>query len=310
MSYSKVRAMTRIATPESEGRLLHMAKNATASQLETICRGVEQVTGKTPAGQSRWLTVRPCKDGMVRLEARLDPDEAALILKAVEAAIEDASAEALSRSEARPEGLVRVAESFLAGQRAEGRPGGERHQLLVCVREDPLHPGGVSAQVDGVGQVAPETLRRLARDASLTRVVVDEEGTPLDVGRKPRTVPPAMRRALVARDRGCRFPGCTNHRWVDAHHIAHWVDGGATRTDNLILLSVAHHRLVHEGGFRLCGDAANPRFERPNGSPIVLPPRTAGSPALPPARPPRPPMMLPPNYHWAVGTALPRQALP
>jgi hypothetical protein len=204
-----------------------------------------------------------------------------------------------------------VAEAFLAGQRPDGRPGGERHQLIVCVREESLTPGGVCAQVDGVGNLPPGTLRRLACDASLTRVTVDAHGTPLDVGRKVRTVPPAMRRALIARDGGCRFPGCSQHRWVDAHHIEHWVDGGETRCDNMVLLCARHHRLVHEGGFRLSGTAAALRFERPDGSPIVVPPlcpHPDGIPRLPPAVPPRAPPMSPPNYNWAIGAALPRVA--
>ena len=302
VSYSKVRAMTRIATPESEGRLLHMAKNASASQLETICRGVEQVTGKTADGQARWVKVIPCKDGMVRIEARLHADEAGLVIKAIEAAMEEEPAEA------RPDGLLRVADAFLAGQRPDGRPGAERHQLVVCVREDPLMPGGVSAEAEAAGQVAPETLRRLACDTNVTAVTVDADGTPLDVGRKARVVPPAMRRAIVARDRCCRFPGCRNQRWVDAHHIEHWVDGGATRADNLILLCTRHHRLVHEGGFRVSGDAANLRFDRPDGTAITAPPPPPLETPLPPSTPPRPPPMMPPNYHWAIGAALPRAA--
>ena len=348
VSYSKVRAMTRIATPENESRLLHMAKNATAAQLETICRGVEQVTGQSADGQARWVKLVPCKDGMVRLEARLHPDEAALILKAIDAAIaasdeastpEDASAEAPSsdedasaepspanapqplvrasaeapsvnaRREARPDGLVRIADAYLASSRPAGRPAPERHQLIVCVREDHLTPGGLSVEVEGAGQAGVETLRRLACDTSITRVTVDAEGTPLDLGRKTRVISPAMRRALLARDRGCRFPGCNNHRWVDAHHIEYWVDGGATHRDNLVLLCASHHRLVHEGGFRVSGDANNLCFERPDGSVIVAAP-TPCSPStpLPTAAPPRPPPMLPPNYHWAIGAALPRVA--
>jgi hypothetical protein len=77
----------------------------------------------------------------------------------------------------------------------------------------------------------------------------DEEGEPLSVGRKSRAVPPAIRRALKARDDGCRFPGCTRTRFVDAHHIEHWADGGETSLDNLVQLCRHHHRLVHEGGF-------------------------------------------------------------
>jgi len=77
----------------------------------------------------------------------------------------------------------------------------------------------------------------------------DEIGEPLSIGRKTRAIPPAMRRALRFRDGGCRFPGCTNDKFVDGHHIQHWADGGETSLDNLVLLCRHHHHLVHEGGF-------------------------------------------------------------
>ena len=119
---------------------------------------------------------------------------------------------------------------------------------------------------DLAGPVGPESMRRLACDASATIVTVDDAGTRVIIA-------PALRRALVARDGGCRFPGCNNQRWVDAHHIEHWADGGETCGDKLILLCTAllctaHHRLVHEGSFRMSGTATNPRFERPVGTSI------------------------------------------
>ena len=80
------------------------------------------------------------------------------------------------------------------------------------------------------------------------------DGAVLDVGRKTRTVPPSIRRALQARDRSCRFPGCTA-RLCDAHHVEHWIDGGVTSLENLVLVCRRHHRAVHEGGFGLMTDA-------------------------------------------------------
>jgi len=315
VSYSKVRAMTRIATPGNEAKLLHMAKEASAAQLETLSRGVEQVSNQSPDGQSRWVKLRPCKDGMVRIEARLHPDEAALVMRAIDVAAKpDASAEApeseigndasAEARAARPDGLLRIADGWLAGLRPEGRSGGERHQLIVCVRESELHPGGVSAE-SPAGPVGAESLRRLACDSSVTRVTVDADDSPLDVGRKLRTVSPAMRKALVARDGGCRFPGCTNHRWVDAHHIEHWVDGGQTRRDNLVLLCTAHHRLVHEGGFRLVGSADELRFERPDGTAIIVPSGAPVRGVLPSATAAKAPCMARPDYNWAIGVIRP-----
>jgi hypothetical protein len=94
-------------------------------------------------------------------------------------------------------------------------------------------------------------------------------GEPLGVGRKQRTVPAAMKRALWARDRGCSFPGCSHKRYVDAHHIRHWADGGETSMENTMLLCSAHHRLVHEGGYEIRKDTSGGwYFRRPDGRAI------------------------------------------
>jgi len=96
-----------------------------------------------------------------------------------------------------------------------------------------------------------ETCRRLACDCSLVKITEGEDGEPLNVGRKTRSIPPAIRRALNSRDKGCRFPGCTHARYVDGHHLHHWADGGETKLGNLVLLCRVHHRWVHEGGGRI-----------------------------------------------------------
>ena len=114
-----------------------------------------------------------------------------------------------------------------------------------------------------------ETARRLACDASRIDAEEDAVGHVLNIGRKTRTVPPAIRRALEIRDPGCRFPGCTTHRYVDAHHIRHWADGGETSLRNLVLLCRYHHRLLHEGGFALqLRDDGKLLFFRPDGVPV------------------------------------------
>jgi hypothetical protein len=120
-------------------------------------------------------------------------------------------------------------------------------------------------ELEGGPALAPATVRRLCCDGGLVAVVTGANGDALDVGRKTRAVPAAMRRALDTRDGGCRFPGCSNARFVDAHHIHHWVDGGETKLDNLVLLCRRHHRAVHELGFRVEREGAELRFLRPNG---------------------------------------------
>jgi hypothetical protein len=268
LSYAKVRALTRVATAENEGRLLDLALACTGAQLERICRSfrrvvAEQLASDPTPDERRYVSDRVLPSGMVRVEAVLHPDEAALVMKAIAAARADAraasdreapgdvSAETPARpTVSKPDALVQVAESFLAHGKAAGT-GGDRCLIFVHLQQDPLAPDGTStlaATLDDGTRVSAETFRRLACDASLVTVTHDAAGTPLDVGRRTRSIPPALRRALWSRDRGCRFPSCTNTHYVDAHHIDHWAHGGETSLDNLVLLCGSHHRLLHEGG--------------------------------------------------------------
>jgi hypothetical protein len=135
-------------------------------------------------------------------------------------------------------GLPKISEKFRLGEVSYSKV---RAMTRVATKEneDFLEQQDVSA----------ETSRRLCCDSSVVHWLEDKKGEPLSVGRKTRTIPPATRHALQRRDQGCRFPGCTCTRFVDAHHIRHWADGGETNLDNLVLLCRRHHRLVHEGGF-------------------------------------------------------------
>jgi hypothetical protein len=119
-------------------------------------------------------------------------------------------------------------------------------------------------------RVSAETSRRLACDSSLVQVHHDPDGRILDVGRRTRTIPSAIRRALEVRDRGCVFPGC-GLRFTDAHHVVHWADGGETKLDNLVLLCRHHHRLLHEEGYRLelnAWEGGRPVFYDRQGLPV------------------------------------------
>jgi hypothetical protein len=131
----------------------------------------------------------------------------------------------------------------------------ERYQVVLHVDAETLSEQGEPGRsgLDDGTRVACETSRRLACDASLVRVARQSGGSALAVGRKARTIPPALRRALEIRDCGCRFPGC-GLRFTDAHHLKHWADGGATTYENCLLLCRHHHRLVHEGGWRVGWD--------------------------------------------------------
>lgn len=266
LSYAKVRAITRVATAENQARLLELALASTGAQLERICRSfrrvvAEQLAGDPTPDERRYVSERVLSSGLVRVEAVLHPDEAALVMKALEAAQagareareyaarEDVSAETSARpAVSKPDALVQVAESFLAHGQAAGM-GGDRYQIFVHLEQDPLASDGtLAATLDDGTRVPAETFRRIACDASVVCVAHDGAGNPLAAGRRTRTISPALRRALWSRDRGCRFPSCANTHHVHAHHIDHWAHGGETSLGNLVLLCGTHHRMLHEGG--------------------------------------------------------------
>ena len=284
LSFSKIRALTRVAAPENEAELLAFARAGSAANLERLVRSWKKLNRSDERQQerirhaSRCFSVFPDEDGMYVVRGRLDPEVGAALMRAVEAASDALFAEA-SRdgSEARHSGASRrkgeapepaqlradavglVAERALAAGFGDSAPTSgsraERYQVVLHVEAATLSEKsepGLCELEDGT-RVSAGTARRLACDASRFEVRHDENGSVLDVGRKTRTIPPALRRALDVRDRGCRFPGC-GLRFTEAHHIVHWADGGETKLENTLLLCRLHHRRVHEGGYRVCSD--------------------------------------------------------
>jgi 5-methylcytosine-specific restriction endonuclease McrA len=262
-----------------------------------------------------WLFDEP--DGLVRITGLLEADDAAVLRAALgayaellwrEAAVpedqpddqtlgdaEQPDAEEARSSEVDPteatrqpaasgraDALVAMAQTALA---AGPTPciGGERTQVIVHVDADVLAGIAEVGRCHTIGgpALATDTARRLACDATIRPLVIRKaDGTPLDVGRAHRLVNRQQRRALEVRDGGCAFPGCACTLYVDAHHIHHWANGGRTDLDNLVLLCRHHHRLLHEGGYRIRMIDGRPRFHRPDGTTIGRP-RTRD-------RPPRP----------------------
>ncbi len=275
LSYSKVRAIARVASPATEELLLSIALHGTAHHVETTVRcfrraqQAEELSREARQQAERRVRYSYDPDGSLIVKASLPAEVGALFIKALDAAVEAVTAAERVSAETRPssddptpgeepawgakraDALARIAESFLA-HRAEALSSGDRHQIIVHVDAQTLHEGcaGRCEHEDGPALPA-ETARRLSCDASLVSIVEDENGEPLNVGRKTRTIPPAIRRALQSRDRRCRFPGCTNSHYVDGHHIRHWAHGGETRLANLALLCRFHHRQVHEGGIAI-----------------------------------------------------------
>jgi hypothetical protein len=259
LSYSKVRALTRIADERSEDELLEMARHATAAQLERIVRATKRVTDAQAADQQRNSYVRFFwdVDGTLRVDAKLPPDDGALFLRALEAArdtldelhrgeLEEAAED---RGSAEPpaapppptnaDALTLMSEAMLL-RPPSGLTGGERYQVIIHVDQ---HGAAIE---DGPG-LASETASRLCCDASVV-AMLERDGVPLSVGRRTRSIPPSIRRAVMACDRRCQFPAC-ERRTADIHHIIPWSLGGETKRENLVGLCYYHHDCVHEGGF-------------------------------------------------------------
>jgi hypothetical protein len=294
LSYCKVRAVTRVASPETEESLVGIALHATGAQVDKLVREYRGALSATldaarHAHESRTVDWSWDEDGSVNLRARLPAEDGALLVSAIGAAEDEAIRCAATddpktawlRDPAgarRADALVTVARSALAAGSAE-RTGPDPCELVVHVDVETLAGEEVKArsEVEDGPALAPETVRRLGCDSAVVPIV-ERDGRPLSVGRRTRTIPPALRRALRSRDRGCRFPGCDHRRFLHAHHIQHWARGGATTIDNLVQLCSFHHRLVHEGGFEV--ERAGPRsirFRRPDGR-LLAP---TGEPARP-----------------------------
>jgi hypothetical protein len=311
LSFSKVRALTRVATPASEGELLEVAREMTTAELERCVRAWKHLSRKEEASlekvnyRRRRLSVFPDESGAYVVRGVVTAEVGALLMRAVEAA-SDALFSAEAKDETTPEqrradalgllaeramaaGFGRTAgeagteieaaedvsaEPFSEGGTKDRSQGGggedaeggeveaaiptpisgthaERYQVVLHVDSDTLDPRsepGRSNLEDGT-RVSAETSRRICCDSALVKVLRGPDGEVLDVGRRTRTIPPAIRRALEVRDGGCRWPGC-NLRFTAAHHVEHWAEGGETRLGNLLLLCSFHHRKVHEGGWK------------------------------------------------------------
>ena len=340
LSFAKVRALTRVAKPESEGDLLELARSSTAAQLERTVRAWRRLNRwdeqelERMRHHSRCFSVFPDEDGMYVVRGRLDPEVGAMLRRAVDAASDAlfraSTSEEIEPKQRRADAVGLMAERALAvgfGGEVDGSAGAadgcegtgaggegtfvdgegtadrkagaaiapisgtraERYQVVLHVEaatlESESEPG--RSELEDGTRLSAETSRRLSCDASVVRLGEGPDGSVLDVGRKTRTIPPALRRALESRDRGCRFPGC-GLRFTDAHHVRYWADGGATKLENLVLLCRFHHRLVHEEGYTVHAPRSG-RVNSPDQRLYFLDPRMRLLSDQPPPTPPLPP---------------------
>ena len=336
ISYSKVRAMTRVATPENEAELLNIARHGTAAHMERLVRAyrrcrkqVESARGEAAHREStpgelairreeRFYCYAEDDETMV-FGGRVAVEQGRLLVKALDAMVaeidgaavagktdadaaaaetanepepaasvsaetngpetdpetdpeteENVSAETSADEPAtvtespipvrtgRATALVHIAEHYLAtgGSGAKPLTSSEAYQVFVHVNANDAGPdnrinGAHTCHADDRRCLAPHVVRQLACDASRRTVLENERGEVLNIGRRSRTVPRRIGHALRVRDGGCRFPGCGQSRWTDAHHIRHWADGGETSLENLVTLCRYHHRSLHRGEYRI-----------------------------------------------------------
>jgi len=270
ISAAKVRVLASGATAypdlfeEHEETLVEAARTLTVGRLRRVVdywRSAidwDAATAETEDLHSRrFLYVSRTFEGMVKLDGLFDPVDGETLLAAL-AAVTTPSDRASgtdpdvvpyrSAVQRRADGLVDLARSFL--DRGEVTVAGERPHVSLVVDVPTLQRlHGSRCELEHTGHVpSADHARMIACDSSVTRIVVGPDSEPLDVGRRTRTIPPAIRRALTVRDGGCRWPGCDRPPdWCDGHHLVHWADGGHTRLDNLVLLCRRHHRAVHTG---------------------------------------------------------------
>jgi len=273
LAYSKVRALTRVANRDNEDELLSFALQHTTTQVEQRCRelrfGMPESTelAQRAYSQRSLSTFRNREKGTITYKLEVPIEQGALVDKALDkanvASVSDHAEFANeSWSTRRADAFLGIANAYLSRKHVADATVLDSDNYLVTVHVD----HAALAEGKGRSGLPIESVKRLCCDGNTVTIVEDANGEPLNIGRKSRTVPTAIKRALHARDKHCRFPGCHNTRFVDAHHIHHWSAGGETSLDNLLLLCGKHHRLVHEGGFRIVRDYQNHwMFTRPNG---------------------------------------------
>ena len=269
LSYAKVRAMTRVAHRDNEEALLEFALRTTAAIVAQRCRelrfGAEASIGTAArAFANRSLRIRrDAERGMMIITVELPVDAGQLAEKALDKARDD---EALgvpdiadtSWSTRQADAFVNLITGFLSDGDGTGN---DNHLVTVHVEQSALSGN------EGRAGVPIESVKRLCCDSHAVVITEDNSGEPLSIGRKSRIIPKAISRAVRARDNNCcTFPGCSNQRFLNCHHVEHWSNGGETSLNNLMLLCTRHHALVHEGGFRIEKDFRDSWFfVRPDG---------------------------------------------
>jgi hypothetical protein len=237
---------------QDEARLVAEAATASCKQLPQVLAAWKRSTDPKAAEveaerlhAQRALHVSPDWSGMVHLSGLLDPESGGIVLAAIRGLSEPAALDPQDMrtpTQRQADALTEICHRYLNGNPGSGS---NRPHLQITIPWDTLKTGMGVVDTEA-GPVSAETARRLACDATISRIIVQEDGTPVSAGEARRAIPPSQRRALELRDKTCTHPGCDMPaRWCDAHHLVHWADGGETELANLRLLCRTHHRTAH-----------------------------------------------------------------
>ncbi|HEY0497537.1 MAG TPA: DUF222 domain-containing protein [Kutzneria sp.] len=269
------RALTKAPAADRDKVEEHMladAANVEADGMEKMGRRILQLLdqdGKQPKDEDlaqprRELHCTTRRDGSMDIRARIDAEAGATLTAMISPLAKPTSADD-QRDLAQRQGdaLVEVIE-LAAGNKKTPTEAGERPHVAVTVDLEVLQKHTGTAKLGDEGYIDAASARRIACDCKVLPIVLGSKSDPLDFGRQTRTIPHRLRRALIARDRGCAFPQCQRPpRQCHGHHLVHWADGGPTSLDNTVLLCGHHHRVIHHSGWEVVMVQQKPEFRTP-----------------------------------------------
>jgi len=239
-----------VADAFDEGRLLQLAKLNSPGKFHYKCLHYRHsVDAKAYAddqerlAEERSLRMSTAEDGCLLVSGLLDPVGGAAVRTALEPLAQSSGQhDDRNREQRYADALVELASG--------GRPA--NIQVTATIETLKGLAGAAAAEMEFSLPISSTSVQRMACDCSVTRILLDQDGVAVDMGRPKRVVSGSLRRALKVRDGHCRWPGCERPAsWCHGHHMVHWIDGGDTDLDNLVLLCRRHHRMVHEGGWQL-----------------------------------------------------------
>jgi len=273
LSFDQVRFACRLATPETDSDWAEDAPKYSVSRLEVMARRRRAITTGESEDAHQQRSLRMAWDldhRFLFLRGHLPEEQGAIVQQAINRLADQFGKDLVTGTWDPFDARAADALVELASQSLGSDSDADRAAIVVHVSAESLLNGVGSGEIEGGSGLSIETVRRLSCDCRLQMVAEDGHGIPLGIGRARRTIPTWMMRLLRRRDQGCRFPGCHHQRWINAHHIRFWFDGGPNDLDNLILICPYHHRMLHEQRWKIEGNLNGPvTWIKPDGQPYL-----------------------------------------